>query len=41
LTWPLARTTSVLPAGTAIGAWAVCIGSPGRKPCRISGGFAV
>ena len=40
LTWPLARMTSTLPAGTAIGALAVCTGSPGRRPCRISGGFA-
>jgi hypothetical protein len=41
LTCPLARMTSTLPAGTAIGPLAACTGSPGRRPCRISGGFAV
>src|SRR5581483_328868 len=37
---PLARMMSVLPAGTERTA-ADCTGSPGRSPCRISGGLPV
>jgi hypothetical protein len=40
--WPVARTTSVEPAGTVTGPLArACDGSPGRKPGRISGGRPV